>query len=600
MIEPGQILDKYELLEKVGQGGMAVVYRGIDRQLKREVAVKVLHHHLAEHKEARNRFEREAQAVAKLRHENILEIFDYSGVDSDQSYIVTEFIDGQTLKELITERSLTYPEVGAMIAAQVCAALAHAHGLGVLHRDIKPENIMIRSDGVLKLTDFGIAQMLDTDRLTVTGQLLGSPAYMSPEHVEGKPLDVRTDVFSVGILLYQLTTNELPFRGRNPHEILKRIAECEFAEPNTLNPRVGKQLTRIIHHAMAREKDDRYRDVGAMLADLTEYLEGSGLTEVRQELGRFFAAPASYEIALSQRLVSTLATRGRDALADSKAQALEYFDRVLTIDPDNEEVLGIIDRMSRKQRSARVVALFAGVAVMGALGFAAQRMWRSGDDGATPMALAPSLDAGPVAAAGLDASVAPRADAAAAMATGPADAATTAEVAVVRVKKNGDDKPPPKARPDAGVVAPAGPMRTFTLRVFPKTNAEYRVGTDAWKPWTAGTVVEVGPGEHVVEVRNPSCCIQADEFITADMTSRWLAVTTPWMPAQITAICDKTGARAALLDDDYLPLGRARPVTIESINGERDVTITFLVGDGSIEKPITLKYGEQKKVTCDD
>src|SRR5690606_33624857 len=173
-------------LEKVGAGGMAVVYRGLDRTLKREVAVKVLHTHLADHPEARRRFEREAQEVAKLRHENILEIFDYSGPESDESYIVTEFIRGQTLKEYVTERQPGYPEIGAMIAAQVCRALAHAHGLGVLHRDVKPENIMIRDDGCIKLMDFGIAQMLDTQRLTVTGQLLGSPAYMSPEHVQGK------------------------------------------------------------------------------------------------------------------------------------------------------------------------------------------------------------------------------------------------------------------------------------------------------------------------------------------------------------------------------------------------------------------------------
>jgi serine/threonine-protein kinase len=191
---------------------MAVVYKATDTSLQREVAVKVLHPHLASHDEARRRFEREAQAVAKLRHENILEIFDYSGKESSESYIVTEFIRGRTLKGFMTEHTLGYPEIAAMITAEVCRALSHAHALGVLHRDVKPENIMIRDDGVLKLTDFGIAQIVDAQRMTVTGQLLGSPAYMSPEHVEGKPLDFRTDVFSVGILLYQLSTG-CPSRG---------------------------------------------------------------------------------------------------------------------------------------------------------------------------------------------------------------------------------------------------------------------------------------------------------------------------------------------------------------------------------------------------
>ena len=229
--EIGKSLDKYELLERVGQGGMAVVYRGRDTSLRREVAVKVLHSHLADHKEARDRFEREAHAVAKLRHENILEIYDFSGTESDESYIVTEFIDGESLKEFITQHEIKYPEIGSMVALLVCRALSHAHGAGILHRDVKPENVMISKTGVVKLTDFGIAQMLDTHRLTVTGQLLGSPAYMSPEHVEGGRLDFRTDVFAVGILLYQLCCGELPFKGKNPHEILKKIADCQYIPP---------------------------------------------------------------------------------------------------------------------------------------------------------------------------------------------------------------------------------------------------------------------------------------------------------------------------------------------------------------------------------
>src|SRR5207237_7288085 len=177
-----------------------IVYRAQDETLKRVVAIKVLHQHLAAEPESKARLEREAQAVAKLRHDNILEIFDYSGLDSQSAYIVTEFIDGQTLKQFLTGHPLRHPELAALISIEVCRALAHAHGVGVLHRDVKPENIMIREDGLLKLMDFGISQIVDAQRMTVTGQLLGSPAYMAPEHVEGRPLDFRTDVFSVGIL----------------------------------------------------------------------------------------------------------------------------------------------------------------------------------------------------------------------------------------------------------------------------------------------------------------------------------------------------------------------------------------------------------------
>ncbi|HVV84984.1 MAG TPA: serine/threonine-protein kinase, partial [Kofleriaceae bacterium] len=353
MIDVGQVLDKYELLERVGQGGMAVVYRGLDRSLRRHVAVKVLHRHLAEHAEARDRFEREAHAVAKLHHENILEIFAYSGRESPESYIVTEFIDGTTLKQAITDHPPRFAEIGALIVAQICRALGHAHGQGVLHRDVKPENVMIRSDGVVKLTDFGISQMLDAQRMTVTGQLLGSPAYMSPEHVEGQPLDFRTDVFATGIVLYQLTVGKLPFEGKNPHEILKKIADCKFVDPRQANPRIGNQLGKIILRAMARAPADRYPTVGAMLADLEAYLAGSGLTSDKEELARYFANPVGYELALAARLTDHLVRRAKEELPRDRAGALELLDRVLTIDPKQPAALELLKKLERGQRWRR-------------------------------------------------------------------------------------------------------------------------------------------------------------------------------------------------------------------------------------------------------
>jgi eukaryotic-like serine/threonine-protein kinase len=367
-IQVGQVLDKYELLERVGQGGMAIVYRGLDRSLKRVVAIKVLHRHLADYQEARDRFEREAQAVAKLRHENILEIFDFSAKPESEAYIVTEFIDGQTLKQVITARPIAYPEIGAMLILQVGRALAHAHAGGILHRDVKPENIMIRSDGVVKLMDFGISHMVDLERLTVTGQLLGSPAYMAPEHVEGRPLDYRTDVFALGIVLYQLCVGKLPFEGKNPHEVLKRIAECRFTDPRVANPRIGNRLGRIILRAMAREPADRYAAIGEMVTALDAYLEESGIAsdKLAGELARYFSGPPAYEQALNARLIDHLTRRGSELLAkDERAPALDVFDRVLTLDPKNEKVLSILDGLNRRQRWLRLSIVAAAAAVIG-------------------------------------------------------------------------------------------------------------------------------------------------------------------------------------------------------------------------------------------
>ncbi|RMH42289.1 MAG: serine/threonine protein kinase [Deltaproteobacteria bacterium] len=599
MVEPGQILDKYELVEKVGQGGMSVVYRAIDRQLKREVAVKVLHQHLAEHREARDRFEREAQAVAKLRHENIVEIFDFSGVDSDESYIVTEFIDGQTLKEFISARAIGHPEIAAMIAARVCAALAHAHGLGVLHRDVKPENIMIRNDGVLKLMDFGIAQMLDTDRLTVTGQLLGSPAYMSPEHVQGQRLDFRTDVFSVGILLYQLSTGELPFRGRNPHEILKRIADCEYAPPSQVEPRVCKELSRIIARAMARDKEDRYPDIASMQRDLEAFLARSGLADPREELKRFFASPASYEMSLRERLIAALTAAGREALADNRAQALELFNRVLTLDPDNEEVLRAIERLSRRQRGVRAAAWALGAgALLTAVFFVHDAIERRGGGpaaGARAAANRPA-DAAPVTAA---AARPPRPDAAPPARPGVrvaalADAGARRPIAIrPRPVRRGA----PAVAPDA---APSAPPRRLRLHVFPGTHAEYRVDDGPWTPYAPGAEIAVGPGAHRVQARDPQCCIIGSADIGAGTPDgATVTVTTPYRPAQITATCRRPGARAQL-DGKPLPLGRARTLPIRTVDGLATATLLFNWDGGARRRQVELRYGAQETVDCDD
>ncbi len=235
-----------------------------------------------------------------------------------------------------------------MIIIEVLGALQHAHTAGVIHRDIKPENIMIRDDGRVKLTDFGIAQVVDVQRLTVTGQLLGSPAYMAPELVEGKRLDFRSDVFSVGVLLYQLATSELPFKGKNPHEVLKRISDCRYVDPEVANPVVGARLARIIRKALAHDPEARYQDVHQLHEDLTAYLADVRIDDPRAELARYFESPKEYSRDLQQRIVRSLTENGKAALQSGKTPlALECFNRVLCVDPSNGEVLDLLNRITR-------------------------------------------------------------------------------------------------------------------------------------------------------------------------------------------------------------------------------------------------------------
>jgi eukaryotic-like serine/threonine-protein kinase len=364
---------------------MAVVYKAHDESLKREVAVKLLHPHLLAEAESKTRLEREAQAVAKLHHDNIVQIFDYSGSDAAASYIVTEFIDGQTLKQFIGNRKPPPPEVAAMIAIEIGNALLHAHSLGIIHRDVKPDNVMVRKDGMLKLMDFGVAQIMDLERMTVTGQLLGSPAYMAPEILEGRPLDVRTDVFSVGIMLYQLTTGSLPFSGRNPHEVLKRIAEGKFADPRTVNRLIADRLAKIIARALARRPDDRYPNVAALVEDLTRFNASAGLHEVREELSAYFKAPDQYEKTVVPRMIAALVAAGkREREARRNALALELWNRALAMDPSNREVLGELKQAASRQHLQRALVAVASAAVLAVGGFFVLRIAGEGGTGEAP------------------------------------------------------------------------------------------------------------------------------------------------------------------------------------------------------------------------
>jgi serine/threonine-protein kinase len=612
VIQVGHVLDKYELLERVGQGGMAVVYRGLDRSLKRVVAVKILHKHLADYQEARDRFEREAQAVAKLRHENILEIFDYAAKNESEAYIVTEFIDGKTLKEVITDRPIAFPELGAMLVLQVGRALAHAHAGGILHRDVKPENIMIRFDGVVKLMDFGISHMVDLERLTVTGQLLGSPAYMAPEHVEGRPLDFRTDVFAAGIVLYQLCVGRLPFEGKNPHEVLKRIAECRFIDPRTVNPRIGNRLGKIILRAMAAAPADRFASMGEMVTALEGYLEESGLPhdklKLASELGRYFSAPAAYEQALAVRLIAHLTKRGQELLdAGERAAALDLFDRVLTIDADNEKVSAILDGINRR---ARGKAIGLGVLAAGVIGGGALLINSKAQ---------PSPSEAPVFAPAIA-----RDDSSAVRAVAPEDRPPPPRVEddVRDIGRAPDPVPTPGTNddrlltsgtrtppPDAAVVEPT--TWSISVAVTPRTGTEVQFGDGEWVPVTPETGALLRTLDRVTVVRARNACCEDKELIAEPKTPQ-LAFNLEFRPAQITAKCPTDvdgeprevyvtiGGRAATLDTTSL-------VPFEGSIDQKTVKIEFVTSsarDPSLNKSWTQKMqvraGNTYQVTCDE
>ncbi len=597
MIQVGQVLDKYELLERVGQGGMAIVYRGLDRSLKRTVAIKILHKHLSDYQEARDRFEREAQAVAKLRHENILEIFDYSAKADSESYIVTEFIDGQTLKQFVTDRPITYPEVGAMIMLQVARALAHAHAGGILHRDIKPENIMIRSDGVVKLMDFGISHMVDLERLTVTGQLLGSPAYMAPEHVEGRPLDFRTDVFAVGIVLYQLSVGKLPFEGKNPHEVLKRIAECKFIDPRQANPRIGNRLGKIILRAMAALPSERYPAIGEMVLALEAYLEESGLPsdKVTSELARYFKGPASYEQALKVQLVDHLTRRGQQLLAaGDQAPALDVFDRVLTIDPQNARVLAILDGLNRRARIKQAGIAIAAVSVIALGGYMVHKR-----------SLPPPPEQPPAPEAWTSPFIGPSTNV---VRVEPApvevidDAAVAVVTPVVDASRQVGATPPVI---DAGPLVP--PTVEVTVNVTVASGSQWRLPGGTWEP-VAGREFKVSIHEPTtVEVKNDCCQTVA---VPLDPASSAATASLQFKPGEVKPVCDVPGKEEVSVSVEWTFGGKPQqraprldsaisiPFEPNATSSRRSVTVSFTNGVKTDTQNVTVSAGTTTEVKC--
>jgi eukaryotic-like serine/threonine-protein kinase len=270
---PNILLDRYEVGRLLGAGGMAEVFEGRDRLLARRVAIKVLQVQFARDPSFLIRFKREAQAAASLSHPNIVGVYD-TGSEDGTHFIVMEYVDGRTLKEVIRAEGPLYPERAAEICADVCSALVAAHARGLIHRDIKPGNVMLTPDGKVKVMDFGIARATTSETITQTAAVVGTAQYISPEQAQGQAVDYRSDLYSLGCCLYEMLTGTVPFTGATPVAIAYRHVREDPTPPRMLNADVPAPLEAICLKAMAKLPDNRYQTAAEFQSDLERFRNG--------------------------------------------------------------------------------------------------------------------------------------------------------------------------------------------------------------------------------------------------------------------------------------------------------------------------------------
>ncbi|MGD2296005.1 MAG: protein kinase, partial [Candidatus Aminicenantes bacterium] len=270
--------DRYQVIEELGLGGMGRVYKVMDKSVSEKIALKLLNPEIASDEKTIERFRNELKLARQISHRHVCRMYDLSEAE-DSPYITMEYISGEDLKSLIKRAGQVSVGKAVHIAGQICEGLVEAHRLNVIHRDLKPQNIMIDMEGNAKITDFGIARSTKTKGLTDTGVIIGTPEYMSPEQVEGREVDARTDIYSLGVILYELVTGRLPFEGDTPLSVAVKHKIEEPKPPQNFNIQIPQDLNSLILKCMAKDRNLRYQTAGELLDDLKKVKEGVPTTE---------------------------------------------------------------------------------------------------------------------------------------------------------------------------------------------------------------------------------------------------------------------------------------------------------------------------------
>ena len=338
------IANRYELESEIGRGGMAVVYRDRDLRLNRLVALKLLHPYLATQAESAARFSRESEAIAKLHHPNIVEIFDAGNDEETGShFLVMELVGGTTLSTFISQHPTQIPEVAAAMLCCLCDAVEHAHKANIIHRDIKPENVMFDREGVLKLMDFGIARILDADRMTASGSLIGSPAHMPPEIIEGQPYTYSCDIFSLGTVFYYTLTQKLPFAGATPMAVFKTILDGNYQAPGRICQTVTKKIDAVVAKCLKTAPSERYQTVSELRSALMEILKTVKMDDYAAVVKQYFSNPDKFYDEHLPMVKSCIHASAQLAIRERRLPlALECLNCILAYDPNDAQAAALL------------------------------------------------------------------------------------------------------------------------------------------------------------------------------------------------------------------------------------------------------------------
>ena len=586
MTVTGRQLGRYTLLEELGRGGMAVVYRGRDASLRREVAVKVLHAHLASQPEAMHRFEREAHVVAQLRHPNIVEIFDVAEPMSREPFLVTELLEGRTLRATLDARRFAVPEAGFLVCLPIALALAHAHEQGVVHRDVKPENVMLTASGAVKLMDFGIAYIAGGADLTATGTLIGSPSHMAPELLDGHQADAKSDLFALGTILYECACGTPPFNGNTASAVLKQIAMNQLTAPAEAAPALSKPMAALIEALLAPDPAARPASARTAADMIAASLRGSGIINPELEIAPLLTDPGA-EAALRSRVIAVRLSGARDAFHERKvARGLALTAQILAIEPQHAEALALEDAATRAERRRRIARRLAKIAIAGAAVLSIE---------VAALRLLPGAATRPATIH----HALPRVPDAPEKLLAVARRARTRALAEILPRVEAEIAPEePLAQPRVPLVLHV-PAREDLLSEPPATAAIAPVPVNVIvRPWAAIWVdgvlasaraprhtLSLTPGPHTLELRNPSCAPHTERIVARG--GEQLRFDLAYLPAQLTV----NGPRGARVLIDGHALGSAGTAIAIPMDGAADRRVAVQLAGSNASQTVHLTAG---------